>query len=54
MLVRNLQNYIDAVSDKSDIGIAIHSIETGREIAVVYATAVEINEYGELIIKVEI
>jgi len=54
MLVHNLQTYIDAVSDESDIGIAIHSAEAGKDIVVSYAATAEINEYGELIIRVEI
>jgi len=54
MLVCTLQNYIDAVSDESDIGIAVHSAEVGKDIAVSYAATAEINEYGELIIRVEI
>jgi len=54
MLVRDFQTYIDAISGDREIGVFVHSIETGVEIAGSYDIAVDINEFGELMISIEI
>jgi hypothetical protein len=54
MLVRELMTYLDIVSDDRDVGIAVFSINTGDELAVVFDVAIDISEYGELIFGIKI
>jgi hypothetical protein len=52
MSLAELQTYIDAASDDSEIGVVVRSIETGDEIAITFDIVADISEYGELIISV--
>ena len=54
MFVRDLQTYLDAVLDEVEIGIIVYSIETGEVIVLSYAVVADINEYGELMLGIEI
>jgi len=54
MLVRDLLTYVDVIPDDKEIIVSVYSIETGIEIAGSYAIAVDINEYGELMISIEV
>jgi len=52
MSLIELQKYVDAASSDREIGVAVHSIETGEEIALSFDVVADISEYGELIISV--
>jgi len=54
MKLTDLQTYIDATSADMEIGVLVHSIETGDEIALTFAIVADISEYGELIISVAV
>jgi hypothetical protein len=52
MSLAELQTYIETASGDMDIGVVVHSIENGEEIAVTYDVVADISEYGELMIRV--
>jgi hypothetical protein len=52
MLIRDLQNYVDAAAADVEIGVAVRSIETGEEIATTFDVIAGISEYGGLMISV--
>jgi len=54
MSLTELQVYMDAAEDDREIGVLVHSIETGDEIALTYDVVADISEYGELIISVAV
>ena len=54
MLIRDIQGYIDAASGTMDIGVVVHSIETGEVLAVTYDIVVDISEYGELMVCISL
>jgi hypothetical protein len=54
MLLRELLDYADAASDNREIGVAVLSIETGDEIALVFDVGADISEYGELIFSIAV
>jgi hypothetical protein len=54
MLASALQGYVDAMSDGMEIGVVVHSIETGEEIATSFDVVVDISEYGELLLSISI
>jgi len=53
MLINNLLTYA-AAADDSEIAIAVYSIETGEEIALSFAVAADFDEYGDLILSIQI
>jgi hypothetical protein len=54
-MIKNVfQTYVDAVSDDSEICIVVCSVETGEEIAASYDVVADINEYGELVIRIAV
>jgi hypothetical protein len=54
LLASVLTTYVDAASDDWEIGVAIYSGETGEEIAMTFDVVADINEYGELMIRISI
>jgi len=54
MSLPELQTYVDAASSDREIGVVVHSIETGDEIALTFNVVADISEYGELMISVVI
>ena len=54
MLKSVFQSYFDAISDHSEICVAVFSIETGKELAVTYDVTIDIGVYGELLIRITV
>jgi hypothetical protein len=54
MFLRDLLVYADTALDGTKIGIALLSIETGRELAVVFDIVADISEYGEWIFRIAV
>jgi len=54
MLIRNLKVFIDAASKHNVIGVVVSSIETGDEIAVTYDLDFDIDEYGDMLLYIQI
>ena len=52
MLARNFRAYLDAAPDNTEICVAVRSVDTGAEIAVSFDLAVDIDEYGDLMIVI--
>ena len=52
MLLADLKTYVDAASADMEIGVLVHSVETGNEIALTFDVLADISEYGELIISI--
>jgi hypothetical protein len=54
MLLRSLKDYADIASDNEEIGVVVYSIYTGDEIATTFDVVADINEYGQLMISIEV
>ena len=52
MSLAELQTYLDASSSDREIGVVVHSIKTGDEIALTFDVVADISEHGELMISV--
>jgi len=54
MRLRDLQSYIDGLDENSEFAILVRAIETGKEFALSYAVAADINEYDELLLCIDV
>ena len=54
MRLRDLQMYIDGLDGDSEFAVSVRSIETGRNFALSYAVAADINEYDELVLNIDV
>ena len=54
MRLRDLQMYIDGLSEDSELAIFVRSIETGKEFGLSYTVAAGISEYDELMLSIDI
>jgi hypothetical protein len=54
MLLRDFKDYTDIAKDDEEVGVVVYSIDTGNEIAATFDVVADINEYGQLMINIEI
>jgi hypothetical protein len=54
MLIRDLKAYADAAEDDKEIGVVVYSISAAMEIAATFDVVARFDEYGALMIYVEI
>jgi len=54
MFSNDLMDYIDAVSDEMEVCVVVRSIATTKVLGITCDIAVEIGEYGELILTVRV
>ena len=54
MLIRDLQVYIEHLDDDAELGISAQAIETNKDFALSYAVDPDVNEYGHLILKIDV
>lgn len=54
MFAHTLRDYAEYACDRSEVGVAVYSVESGRMVALSFDAVADINEYGQLIISIEI
>jgi hypothetical protein len=54
MHIGNLLEYACATLEDREIGVTVYSIESGDEVATTFAVTVEISEFGELMLCIDI
>jgi len=54
MQIRNLISLLEGIDPDKEISVTIRSIETGHQMAVTYDIGYEINESGEIALRITV
>jgi len=54
MLIRSLDAFVESAAKYDAIGVVVQSIDTGDEIAVTFDLEIVVNEYGDLLLYIQI